>query len=511
MKTFFKTGLVLAGMFLVAACDKNFEEINTNKNVPTSVSPNLLLAGIIRNAVNNQVGEAWGIGNIVVQQTAKIQFVNEDRYLWNERNGIWNSVYGNMRNVQNIITSAETADPVQNNYLGVALILKSWLFSLATDAYGDIPYSEATQGKTQGIYLTKYDTQESIYEGILADLKRANEILGTSTEAISGDIIYGGGQASIIQWRKLANSLRLRYLMRISNKKNISADFNTIVSNPAQNPVFEDNDDNAVLKYLAAAPNQWPLYDTRVGSFDEFRLSKRLGDYLVSIDDPRLAVFGRPTEASVTAGTPVISGVPNGLEDTQAQAYNGGVLNISRVGYTFACLVCGDVGQNPPVPDAPRGLIMTYAELQFILAEARERGILTAGDAETFYLNGINANLDFYRDIVPSEYGIDLTLPAGYFDQSAVAYTGTSAERLEKIATQKWVALFFNGLEAWYDWRRTGLPALTPGPANLNGNKIPVRYIYPQSEQSLNGTNRAEAVARQGADDINTPVWWDKD
>jgi hypothetical protein len=248
-----------------------------------------------------------------------------------------------------------------------------------------------------------------------------------------------------------------------------------------------------------------------VGSFDEFRLSKTLGDYLESLNDPRLAVFARPTEKSVVDGSPIIAGIPNGLEDTQALSYNDGPQGVSRVGLTFACLVCNDAGKPAPVANASRGLLMTYAELQFILAEARERDFTTTGTAETYYLNGINANLDYYRSIVPADYQIDLTLPADYFTQDDVAYSGSQAEKLNKIGTQKWVALFFNGLEAWFDWRRTGYPVLTPGASNLNNDLIPVRYIYPQTEQALNAANRSDAVARQGADVINTSVWWDKD
>jgi len=507
MKTIRNFTLILACFFVVTSCDKDFEDINTNPNVPTSVTPDLLLSGVIRNTLNNQIGEAWGIGNIVVQHTAKIQFVNEDRYLWNEQNGLWNTVYNNMRNLQAVIDFAEKAEPVQNNYLGVALILKSWMFSMVTDAYGDVPYSEATKAK-QGIYQPKYDTQESIYDGILADLKRANEILGTSSEALAGDILYGGGASSIIKWRKLANSLRLRYLMRISDRKNVNAEMQAIVSNPTANPIFENNADNAALRYLPSAPNQWPLYTTRVGSFDEFRLSKTLGDYLTSIQDPRLAVFARPTEKSVADGTPKIEGIPNGLEDTEALSYNGGPQNVSRVGLTFACLVCNDNGP-APAADAARSTIISYAELQFILAEAREKNMITTGNAETYYLNGINANFDFYEAIVPSSYNIDLTLPADYLTQAEVAFTGSSADKLRKIGTQKWIALFFNGLEAWFDWRRTNIPALVPGQDNLNDDKIPVRYIYPTIEQSLNGPSRVAAVNRQGADDLNTRVWWD--
>jgi hypothetical protein len=505
MKSIKKFIAACIALSMATACDDGFEKVNTNPNVPTAVTPNLLLSGVIRNTINDQVNEAWSIGNIVIQHTAKIQFVNEDRYLWGERSGVWNSVFSNLRNVQNIITAAETANPVQNNYLGIALILKSWMFSVVSDTYGDAPYTDATKGKLSGNYTPKYDTQEAIYNGILADLKKANEILGTSSETVTGDLIYNG---NITQWRKLANSLRLRYLMRISNKRDVKADMQSILTNVTQNPVFESNTDNAALIYQAAAPNQWPLYTSRVGSFDEYRLSKTLSDYLTSIGDPRLNVFGRPTEASVAAGTPKVEGIPNGLEDTQALSYNGGPQGVSRIGLTFACLVCNS---SAPVANASRGLLMTYSELQFILAEARERDLVTSGVAETYYLNGINSNFDYYRTIVPTSYGINLTLPSNYLTQVGVAYTGTKAEKLNLIARQKWVALFFNGLEAWADWRRSGLPVLTPGAGNLNNNLIPVRYIYPQAEQSLNAKNRSEAVARQGEDIINTKVWWDKD
>jgi len=500
-----KTIVCGLALLIATACDNEFEEVNTNPNVPTQVSPDLLLAGVLRNTINDQVGEAWGIGNIVVQHTAKIQFVNEDRYLWGERNGVWNSVYGNMRNVQNIIDLATAAG--QNNYLGVALIWKSWLFSLATDAYGDIPYTEATQAKSGGVYSPKYDTQEAVYTGILADLAKANDLLGTSNEVLAGDILFGGGAGSIPRWKKLANSLRLRALMRISGKRNVSADLQAIVADRAKFPIMESNADNAALTYQATAPNQWPLYGSRVGSFDEFRASKSLVDRLLAINDPRLPVFARPVERPSSAGKVEYVGVPNGLGDTPALNYNGGPQGVSRVGLPFACLVCSSPA---PVPNVARGLVMTYAEVQFLLAEAREKNLISTGSAETYYLNGIRANMDYYKAIVPAEYGINVTPAADYFTQAGVAYTGTTQQKLEKIGTQKWVALLFNGLEGWFDWRRTGIPTVTPGPDNLNGNRVPVRYPYPQSEQALNGKNRAEAVTRQGTDDLNTAVWWDK-
>ena len=492
---------------LLSACTRDFSDVNTDKNDPTAVGPDLLLSGVIRNMMNQQVNAAWGIGNIVVQHHAKIQFVNEDRYLWGEQNSIWDDVYNNYRNVQNIFTSIDNDST--SVYYGVSLILKSWMFAQATDAYGDIPYSEAGRGKLEGIYQPVYDKQEDIYNGILIDLERANKLLSTSSTVtvLSGDILYGGGAGAVIKWRKLANSLRIRYLLRLSKKKDVNAAMQAILADAVANPLFENNNDNAELVYEEAAPNQWPLYGSRVGSFDEFRVSKTLSDRLTALGDPRLKVFGRPSQKSVAAGTPVIEGIPNGLENSEALAYNGGAQGVSRVGYTFACLVCNDKDQPAPAPAAARGLLMTYAELQFSLAEAREKNMITSGDAATYYTNGITANFAYWDKIVPDEYNIDVTMPAAYLIQGAVAYTGTQEEKLAKIALQKWVAYYFNGLEAWFDWRRTGMPEILPVGSNLNGGKIPVRFIYPLKEQSLNAANREAAVKRQGADILNTKPW----
>ena len=497
--------LGILSVLLFASCTKNFREINTDRNNPTAVTSDLLLSGIISSTLNNQVGEAWSIGNLVVQYNAKIQFVNEDRYGWAELNSIWNNVYGNYRNLQNIFTQvgSNTASP----YYGVSLILKSWMFSLVADAYGDAPYSQAGKGKTDAAYQPVYDKQEDIYTGILADLKKANEVLATASGPFSGDLIYGGGPSAIIKWRRLANSLRLRYLLRLSKQKSVSSEMQAILNDPINNPIFTGNSDNAELKYLAAAPNQWPLYGSRVGSFDEIRLSKTFSDRLTALNDPRIRVFGRPTQNSVTAGTPVIQGIPNGLSDVAALAFNGGPQNVSRVGYTFACLVCNDPGQAAPIPDAPRGLLMTYAELQFILAEARQRNFITTGSASTYYNQGIAANFSYWQSVVPAAYNLQIAMPTVYLTQPAVELTGTNTEILGKIALQKWIALYFNGLEAWFDWKRTGLPEIVPGPGNLNNNLVPVRFIYPISEQALNAANRAAAVQRQGADNINTRTW----
>jgi hypothetical protein len=474
----------------VIGCTGDFEQVNTNPNNPLSTTPNLLLTGLERDMMNSLLNEAWGIGNIVIQHTAKNQFVNEDRYLWGELNGVWNAVYDNMRDVNNIIMQAKETN--QTNYLGVALVMKSWMFSLATDCYGDVPYSQAAEGKS-GVLFPQYDSQEDIYNGILSDLAEANSLLASAGN-ISGDLIYGG---NVQKWRKLANSLRLRYLMRISDRRDVSNDMNAILSDLTAHPVFESNEDHAVYTYQASSPNQFPLFSTRIGSFNEFRASKTLVDFLSGLNDPRLYIYFRPTpvtEVTATTDDDRYDGIPNGLDDVIAQTYNGGQQFQARIGTLFYEQANTSLGIQ-----VAKGVIMTYAELQFILAEAREKGLINIGNAETYYLNGINASFNYYS-IDPDD---------NYFAQDNVTYTGTAEERLEKIGKQKWAAAYFQGYEAWFDWRRTGYPKLAPAVDNQNDDRIPVRFIFPRIEQSLNATNREAAIARQGADDINTRVWWD--
>jgi len=480
----------------MSSCTGDFEEINKNPNAPETVTADLLLAGIERDMVGTVLGETWGIGNIVIQHTAKNQFVNEDRYLWGELNSVWNAVFDNMRDVQAMIDLAEANGDA--NYRGVALILRSWMFSLATDCYGDIPYSEAIQAKAGGIYYPRYDAQQDIYTGILADLSEANTLLESALN-VKGDLIYGG---DVAKWRKLANSLRVRYLMRISDRVDVNAQLQAIVSNPFANPIFEGeasnwNKDNAMYSFLSNSPDQFPLFSTRIGSFNEFRAGKTLMDQLINLNDDRYKIFFRPTpetEGTSSTADDVYVGIPNGMDDVGALKYNGGPQFQSRIGPLFY-----EQANTAAGIKIAKGVIMTYAELQFILAEAREKGMITAGDAATYYSNGINASFSFYT----------LAPAASYFTQPDVAYSGTQDEKLTKIGIQKWVSFYFQGLEAWFDWRRTGIPALVPAISNQNDDRIPVRFIYPIIEQSLNATSLSEAVARQGADDINTKVWWD--
>jgi len=486
MKHLFIKFLAVVGLtFAMTGCTKDFDEVNQNPNAPTAVNSSLLLPQIERDVINTVMGEAWGIGNIVIQHNAKNQFVNEDRYLWGEQNGIWNTVYDNMRDVNNIIAQSEANG--ENNYKGIALVLRCWMFSLATDAYGDVPYSDAIQAK-EGENYPKYDAQEDIYNGILAELKVANDLLGSSSEVVAGDIIYGG---DVAKWKRLANSLRVRSLMRISRKRDVGADLREILADAGKYPLFESNDDSGVYTFLTSSPDQFPLYAARIGSFNEFRAGKTLLDTLNSLDDARLPILFRPTPDTETSDTTDYVGIPNGMNDVNALEYNGGPQFQSRIGNVFY-----EESITPYGLTVAKGIIMTFAELQFLLAEAAEKGLIS-GDAETFYKNGVSASYNFYG----------LNVSDGFFNQPETEFTGTQQEKLNKIGLQKWISLYYNGLEAWFDWRRTGIPFLTPAVSNQNDDRIPVRFFYPLSEEKLNGDSNEDAIQRQGLNDINTKMW----
>lgn len=500
-------------MTVVTSCDKDFEEINKNPNSPEEVSSSLLLPTVIRSSVYEMGDLAWNYGNVVMQYTAKIQFTNEDRYNWGPQNDPYNQFFGLLRDVNNVYKISDEAG--ENNYKAIALIMKSWMYHIMTDTYGDLPYTDAVQAK-EGVNFPEFDAQETIYNGIIADLTEANNLLGTSTENVSGDILFNG---DLTRWKKFANSLLLRIHMRLSDKKDPSSAMQAILNDPAKFPIFTGNSDQAAIEFLADAPNQQPLYTTRSGSFDEFRLSEKMEGVLKSLDDPRLYAFAQPTtdsDAGLVGDKADYEGVPNGLADEQALQYapsgdpaKGGSNFISRVGIMYACRAC-----DPELasPIAAQVVLMSYAELQFILAEARERGFITAGDAATYYTNGMEASFDYYETRLRvgkyDEIADVVQPPVTYFQQADVDYTGTTDEKLEKIGTQKWISLFFNGVEAWADWRRTGYPTITPGPGAVISN-VPTRFQYPTGVQALNLDSYQAAIARQGADNLATKVWWD--
>jgi hypothetical protein len=501
-------------LFFSSGCTKDFDEVNTNPNSPGigQAAPGMLLTNAIE-SMTDRVHEIFfghEMGSCWVQHMAKVQYPDEDRYVprMTVINNTWNSFYAaSGYDVKVIYNLAEATE--NDSYKAVALILQSYIISVLTDEFGDVPFTEAWKGSDANPILSPvYDTQESIYNAIIANLKTANDLLAEDGDPIEGDILFDG---DLMLWKKFANSLQLRLLMRRSDRVDPTADMTAIFGDPTTYPILESIDDNVALYYLGSAPNNNPINENRK-TRDDHRVSNTIIDYLYTdapSPDYRVVVY-----AEMAGGDWV--GLPNGMTSANALNYLGnGLANTSKIGTYFSKAT------------AP-GMLLSYAEVMFIKAEAAARGFIPGGDAvaEAAYHDGIKASWDQYNadGTFASKLEVWRSIFVGwgmgatddiyeYAWQDFVDWGGTydydPANDIEQIATQKWVAMFDQGIQAAFEWRRTGYPVLTPAIAGLNGGKIPVRAYYPSDEAGRNPTNLAAAISRQGTDDLNTRVWWD--
>jgi hypothetical protein len=488
-----RAATALALTVFAAACDNgNITDINHSPNSPTTVTPQFLFP----NAVTNLVGTIRGgsldltLASLWAQQMAMDRFTDEDRYSIRPANinGYWSGFYaGGLEDLATILQQNKPEDVP--NLVGPALVMKSFTFGAMTDIWGDIPYSEANLGDVTK--PPKYDRQQDIYTGIDADLKAASTMLVAGAKSYgAADLIYGGGASSWQNWQKFANSLRLRYAIRLSKVDPATAQ--TRAAEAVAAGVFTSNADNALLAYPGDGTNNSPIW-SNFQTRDDQHVSKTLIDILKSLYistsgadttfDPRLAIYADPIISSPTK--PLYVGAPNGLQDDDAIAI--GINNTSRL---------GAVWRQP----ATKAILATYAEVLFNQAEAAARGWIT-GDPAQLYNAGITASMQFNK--VPDD------VTAAYIASPRVAYN--PATGLDQIALQRWIALFQEGIEAYSEYRRTNVPDLQAGPAVITNPSIVARRLtYPLSEQSFNNTNLQAAISAQGGADLTGRVWWDK-
>ncbi len=480
------TFIVLLIGSTVMSCNDGFEDINVSPNNPAEPNTALLITSAIRALGSQTQGIAGWAKDLYPQYTAEIQYTSESRFQNKIYSyyPIYNGPLLDLQTVINLNTDPETAsEPYvlvggsNSNQIGVSRILKSFYFLHITDRWGMAPYAEALQGIEN--LSPKFDTQEEIYNGIFAELKEAVGQLNDDEE-LNGDILFDG---DVAKWRKWANTIRMVAALHLSKVDPAWAEAE--FTDAYASGVMESNSDNAVFHYLADANNQSPIYNNyEAGQRYDYAVSEQMVNTLVDLDDPRLAVYARPTD---TDGSYV--GMPYGLIQGETGDYSRE--NVSLVGDVFSA-------QDADLP------ITTYAQTQFMLAEAAVLGWIPGGDAtaSTHYEAGVTASL--------AVLGLQSEAPS-YLAGSNVAYDASNA--LELIITQKWIAGFLgNGYETWADWRRTGLPELDPGPAPLNTNgDLPRRQAYTTEEAGRNPANYQAAIAAQGDDELYVRVWWDVD
>lgn len=481
MKNIRNTALCLLYLFgFGISCTNDFEELNVNPNAPQSVDPQFLLANVISTAADlNTYQQGFRLSNYLAQFAASVEFERIDRYEMGSNSDYWNAIY----RLQSDIRTMKEAPASNEAYQAVGDIMSSYLYSQLTDMWGDVPYTDAIQA-LDGNYTPTYATQQEIYTnpetGILAVLKRSAATLETTNSKINGDVMFNG---NIQKWVRFANSLRFRYLLRINNKL---SNFSEMQALATSGKLMQSNIDNAVVPYLAAAPNQWPMSFSSLGLYQEHRMTKTVDSVLTLWKDPRVNILYKPTQKSILDGTPAFKGLQNGQDRETISSKNINLNDISLFGSIFR-----------DVPNGVDGQFMQYSELQFALAEAAQRGFID-GNATDYYKKAVRASFEYYKTAVPTDY----------FDRAAIVLDGKND--LTKILTQKWLSLVNNGHEAWFLIRRTGIPSITPGPDNLNEGRYPVRYTYPESEQATNNANYKAAAERIGGDNINSKGWWER-
>lgn len=472
---------------LSVSCDADFEKVNTSPNRPTAVPAHLLLGNIVRVNQNTIYGMQQGgdMGMCWSQQVSKVQYNDEERYIprFASIDAVWNNLYATvLTSSQAMYDLAESEG--NENIKGISLVLQANAFQILTDLYGPIPFSEFNK---PGNLKPAYDSQEKVYTGILKMLTDADALLASNVGEVpaTSDLVYKG---DVSKWRKLANSLKLKALMRISKVSiQIGFDPNVEIKKLVDaGNLMTSNADSAQLIYTAAQPDANPIYETVVfGARLEYKLSSVFVDKMVNqttgeIIDERLPVFGKP----VNAAGDFVGNTP-GIEDP------GNYGKYSAI---------GDFYIDPKLP----GVIMSYAQVEFYLAEAANKGYLAGGLTTAFdhFKMGLAASFEF-NGVGNSVFTFaEYANPDGFSNQEDAS---------KKIGEQMWVALFGQGFEAWTEWRRTGFPALSPVSTRPSSvATIPSRLYYNSSEISFNNASYNAGVVKlgTGGDKLTTRLWW---
>jgi hypothetical protein len=489
--------ILLTIILIFQSCDNGFAELNVNPTKPTQLSPASKLSYIqLYTGGSSYVAYLfWNVIHLMqnVQQlnnTSYISFVykvGSTHYLFEEQFST------TVKNITDLEAQLKASDePTAINDLAIARIQKVLIFSRITDAYGDIPYSQAGKGFSEGIGFPEYDKQSDIYADMLSILESSAATLskGGANSYGSADLLFGGDN---LKWKKFANSLMLRLAMRMVKVDETAA--KTWAAKAISGGVMESNGDIAYLKYENNAndggPNVNPLtkcFTSR--SSTQVKISKTFMDFLKNHNDPRVSVLCSTVDGNTD---PTLQFGQDINDPTRGNANSKPNINIFG-------------GSGKIVYDAPF-YFQTYAEVEFMLAEAAQRWGLADGDVKAHYNKGIRAAMQHL-----AMYGPGSVISSTAIDNYLTANPFVAADALKMINEQYWVATFGNGLESFSNWKRSGYPQLVPiaVAATLTNGQIPRRLVYPGSEKLNNTTNVEAAIARQGGDELTTRMWWDK-
>lgn len=540
-------------LFFASCSDEYMENMNTDPSKAATIDPNaqlttaqlqtygdLSMMEIYRNyhyAFTQQLMGCWNTTNYGGRHTLDN----------NEMSRIWTSFY--TQSLKNIIDAqyrtAEDAEKVNIN--SVLRIYRVYLMSIITDTYGDAPFSEAGLGFLEGKFNPKYDKQEDIYNAFFLELEDAINKIDPTKDKVTGDLIYAG---DVTKWQQLANSLRLRFAMRISNVNPTKAQTEFENALAANGGVITDASSDALIKYMTIAFSfgQEAYSDYRGNSLSQLLFGNDPANnpsYLCSTFFNQLYNSGDPRTFKISRcyydGLMSATSPDNRVDITQEMIEKGIAFSPRDPGaYSwepwptgYDSDICAELAVNNPSVTAtmarevePKlannflksdnpGVVMTSAEVKFLMAEATvKKWNVGSVSAEDLYKQGVRAAIDFLTD----NYGCTATIDAEFdaFIQDKGAFGHTDNQKLEAINTQAWILHFTNPAECWANVRRSGYPKLKSpaeygfGQYLTGGTEIPVRLCYPVLESSYNKKSYNEAIERMGGtDNWHSLLWWD--
>jgi len=466
---------ILLSVIVVTSCT-DLESFNVDEKNATTAAPETFFSNAQFNLAKEVFNVSYtasgpGASRMFAQHITAVTYIEGTRYIkafnWTP---LYRDVLADLKAGKDILQASETTnadeESLKNNKLALFDLMSIYTYANLVDSYGNIPYSEALDFNNP---LPVFDDAQTVYVDLMSKL---DDVIARLSPAAgnfgNADLIYKGNTAL---WLKFANSLKLRMGMRIID---VLPDLATTAVSSAINSgmLIQDNSENTLFHYLSESPNTNPWWTTLVRDNLKYYVgTNRFIDYMNSVNDPRIGIY---------------------FGDVGGQ-YIGGAYG-EVIPYASYSPV-SDYFRNPTAPS----IFFDHSAVEFLLAEAAERGIATPSPAQVHYENAIRASFEYW-----GASGVD-----DYLAQSNVNYATAPGDWKEKIGLQKWVALFDQGFEAWTEYRRLDHPSFLQPAPNSESAVVLKRFTYPISEQTLNGGSWKQAADAMGGDLYEVPIFWD--